>query len=148
MNRNYATIVTPRSIGYAPNAVTIGRTTYFSPTAEQYAEAGYYPVVDTPQPEGLFWRYEWQMKKKKVTKVWIEVPDTRTPSEKREYAYETEAIIENDNEMITVDAARNICAEYQFEDTDRAREIVATLTAKITVAKADIRERFPDEVAE
>ena len=148
MNTNYAKIITPTKIGYAPNAVTIGRTTYFTPTAEQYAEAGYYPVVDTPKPDGDFWRYEWEMIDDKVTRVWIEVPDTRTPAEKRECAYETEAIIEYGEETITVDGARNICAEYQFEDTDRARGIVADLTTKITVAKAEIRQKYPDEVEE
>lgn len=148
MNRNYAKILTPTTIGYAPNAVTIERTTYFTPTAEQYAEVGYYSVVDTPRPEGLFYHYEWKMKNKKVTKVWIQDPDTRTAEEKREYAYETEPIIEYGNGVITVDAARNICEEYAYEDTDRAKAIVSELIAKITVAKQTIREEYPDEVAE
>lgn len=146
MNRNYAKIITPTKIGYAPNAVTIGRTTHFAPTAEQYAEAGYCPVVDTPKPDGDFWRYEWELIDGKVTRVWIEVPDTRTPAEKREYAYETEPIIEYGDGIITVDDARKICDEYAYEDTDRARSIVAELTAKITAAKQAIREEYPDEI--
>lgn len=146
MNTNFAKIIAPTSIGYAPNAVTIEDTTYFSPTAEQYADAGYYPVVDTPQPEGLFWRYEWQMKKEKVTKVWIAVPDERTAAEKRKYAYETEALIDNDGEMITIDAARNICLEYMFDGTERSSEIINNLSNLIAVAKADIRNMYPNEV--
>ena len=148
MNRNYAKIITETSIEYAPSAVTIENTTYFIPTGEQYAELGYYPVDDTPRPEGMFYSYTWEMIGGKVTRVWHEEPDPRTPEEKREYAYETEPIIEYGNGIITVDEARNICDEYTYEDTDRAKEIVAELITKITAAKQHIREEYPDAEVE
>lgn len=144
MNKSYAKIISEISIEYAPNAVTIDRTTYFMPTSEQYAEFSYYPVDDTPRPEGMFYSYTWEMVDGKVTRVWHEEPDTRTPAEKRGYAYETEPIIEYGDGIITVDEARNICDEYAYEDTDRAKEIVAELVAKITAAKQAIREEYPD----
>lgn len=64
-----------------------------------------------------------------------------SPEQRREIAYETEPIIEYNGAMITVDAARNVCMEYDYEDTDRARLIVTELIAKITEAKETIRER-------
>lgn len=148
MNTNFAKIITETAIELAPNAVNIGSTTYFRPTEEQYAECGYYPLVDTPRPEGMFYSYTWEMIGGKVTRVWHEEPDPRTPEEKREYAYETEPIIEYGNGIITVDDARRICDEYAYEDTERAKEIVAELITKITAAKQHIREEYPDEVEE
>lgn len=148
MNTNYAKIISATKIGYAPDTVVIGRRVCRQPTAEQYADCGYYPVDDTPRPEGMFYSYTWEMVDGNVTRVWHEEPDPRTPEQKREYAYETEPIIEYGNGIITVDDARKICDEYAYEDTDRAKEIVAELIAKITVAKQTIREEYPDEVEE
>ena len=67
-----------------------------------------------------------------------------SPEQRREKAYETESIIEYNNEMITVDAARAICMEYAYENTDRAKQIVAELIEKITEAKETIRRREAD----
>ena len=149
MNRNYAKIISKNRIGYAPDSVVIGNKVYREPTAEQYAQVGYYPVCDTPQPDGLFWDYEWQMSKKKdaeqVVRVWSELPDTRTPEEQRKYAYETRKSIEYNKNMLTVDEAITICLKYLFEETDKAKEIIAELSQKITEAKEAIRKEYPDE---
>lgn len=42
----FAKIVNEHTITRAPRVVYIGETTYTNPTAEIYAEAGYYEVVD------------------------------------------------------------------------------------------------------
>lgn len=52
MNRNFGKLDENNRIGYAPNNVRIGGTIYANPTAEQYAECGYYPI-DSAKPEKL-----------------------------------------------------------------------------------------------
>lgn len=68
-----------------------------------------------------------------------------TPAEKRKQAYETEPIInwpENSTEMLTVDQANQLWLDYTAEGKD---EIANKLRDFIASAKADIRERYPDE---
>lgn len=68
-----------------------------------------------------------------------------TPSQKREQAYGTEAIIEYNGQLITVNEAERQAQYYLFEDTETAKAIVAELTVKITEAKSKIREEYPEE---
>ena len=71
-------------------------------------------------------------------------PYEPTPAEKRKQAYETEQIInwpENSTEMITVDEANQLWLDYTAEGKD---EVASKLRDLIALAKADIRERYPD----
>ena len=62
----------------------------------------------------------------------------------RRNAYENDRVIDYGGDLITVDEARNICMEYEFETTDRAMGIVSELMAKITAAKEAIRARYAE----
>ena len=66
------------------------------------------------------------------------------PSEHREKAYETEHNIEWGGEMLTVDEANKLWAAYSAESNARATE----LGMLIAEAKAEIRERYPNEPIE
>ena len=63
-----------------------------------------------------------------------------TPAELREEAYNTEAIIPWDGEMITVTAAAQLWMYYAAENSAKADE----LSALIVEAKQTIREKYPD----
>ena len=67
--------------------------------------------------------------------------DKRTAIEKREEAYNTEAIIEWDNNMITVSHAAQLWYYYAAENSPKAEE----LQLLIIDAKNSIREKYPDE---
>lgn len=69
---------------------------------------------------------------------WEYVP--YTPSEMREYLYETEKLISWDNSTITVDEANKLWQEYEAEGNTKASE----LTILIRNAKQSIREQHPD----
>lgn len=71
-------------------------------------------------------------------------PEPPTPAEQREEAYNTEEIIDWDGGKITVTAAAQLWEYYAAEGSEKAE----TLTHLIAEAKADIRERYPDEAAE
>lgn len=83
---------------------------------------------------------------------WIYNPETdrlemryTTGAEKRENAYEVDAIIDWYDSQITVDDANKLWQAYTAEGkVDVAKE----LTEKIAEAKAAIREECPDENAE
>ena len=64
-----------------------------------------------------------------------------TPSEKRENAYNTEKRIEWGGKELTVTEAAQLWEYYASEGSEKADE----LTALIAAAKANIRERYPDE---
>lgn len=64
-----------------------------------------------------------------------------TPAEKREEAYNSEAIIEWNGEMLTVTQAATLWQYYAAEGSDKAAE----LTALIATAKQTIRDKYPDE---
>ncbi len=64
---------------------------------------------------------------------------TFTPSEQRKRAYETEPLIEWDNEQITVDAANQLWLGYAAEENPKADD----LQEKIIAAKTAIRTRIP-----
>lgn len=67
-------------------------------------------------------------------------PETLTPAQQRENAYNTEAIIEWDGGMITVTEAAQLWQYYAAEGNEKAD----MLTALIAQAKAEIREKYPD----
>lgn len=65
-----------------------------------------------------------------------------TPAKQRENAYNTQAVIPWDGEMLTVTEASQKWQYYAAEgDTAKTDE----LTAMIAEAKASIREQYPDE---
>lgn len=72
-------------------------------------------------------------------------PDTRTPAQKREEAYNTLSIVEWNGEQITVTAAAQLWEYYAAEG---ASAETAALTEEISAAKATIRERYPEEAVE
>lgn len=122
----------------------------YKPTPDSILEAnGYYLVENTPVPEEhLPYDYHWEWKwtnTNPIIKVWEQVEDDTTPVQRRQNAYATRPIIEFGNEIITVDEARNICNEYQYDGTERAQQIIAELSVKIAEAKEAIREEYPDE---
>ena len=71
-------------------------------------------------------------------------PETPSPSKQREEAYNTQAVISFESEMLTVTQASQKWQYYAAEgNTAKTDE----LTALISEAKASIREQFPDEEA-
>lgn len=68
-------------------------------------------------------------------------PDTRTPAEKREDAYNTMEIIEYRDKKITVTAAATL---WEYYSAEGATEEAGELTELIAAAKAKIREMYPD----
>ena len=72
----------------------------------------------------------------------IPEPEKPTPAQLREEAYNTQAVIPWDGEMLTVTEASQKWQYYAAEvDTAKTDE----LTALIAEAKASIREQYPDE---
>ena len=70
------------------------------------------------------------------------VPEPLTPAQLREKAYNTQAIIQWDSNMLTVTEAAQKWQYYAAEgNTAKTDE----LTALIAEAKAKIREQYPDE---
>ena len=55
LNRNYGKLRDDARIIYAPSEVKVGNTYYPSPTAEQFAACGYYPIDSTkPEKDGAY----------------------------------------------------------------------------------------------
>ena len=96
-------------------------------TAETYPAREYHEnthaILSYNEEQGVHWEY---------------IPFT--PEELREQAYETESLIEWGGIMMTVDEANDMFLKYDAEGNTKANE----LTTLIAVAKAGIRERFPD----
>ena len=63
-----------------------------------------------------------------------------SPAEQREEAYNTEAIIEWDDKVLTVTEAAQLWQYYAAEGSEKANE----LTVLIAEAKTSIREKYPD----
>lgn len=81
----------------------------------------------------------------KITAGIVPEPEKPTPAKQRENAYDTQAIIEWDGEMLTVTKASQKWQYYAAEgNTAKTDE----LTALIAEAKAKIREQYPDENTE
>lgn len=66
-----------------------------------------------------------------------------TPTEQREKAYNTEKVIEWYGSTLTVTEAATLWNYYAAEGSDKATELQTLIAA----AKAEIRERYPDEEA-
>ena len=117
------------TVDLAGNAKQLGVTNENYETVEQetYPAKEYHPDTHAElkyDPEnGVHWEY---------------IPFT--PAELRERAYETEHNIEYGGEWLTVDEANHLWEVYKAEGSERAAE----LTELIAVAKAEIRERYPD----
>lgn len=69
------------------------------------------------------------------------MPDLKIPAEKREDAYNQEAVIEWDGERLTVTAAAQLWQYYAAEGNGKAAELQVLIVA----AKQAIRERYPDK---
>lgn len=67
-------------------------------------------------------------------------PKTKTPSELREEAYNTEKLIDFNNQSLTVTEASQLWQYYAAEGSDKANE----LQVLISNAKSSIREKYPD----
>lgn len=65
------------------------------------------------------------------------------PKEQREKAYNTEKVIAWDGSTLTVTEAATLWQYYAAEGSDKATELQTLIAA----AKAEIRERYPDEEA-
>ena len=74
----------------------------------------------------------------------IPEPETPSPTKQREEAYNTQAIIPWDGEMLTVTQASQ---KWQYYAAEGNTEKTDELTALIAEAKAKIREQYPDEEA-
>ena len=68
-------------------------------------------------------------------------PNTPTPADLREEAYNTLAIVAWDDEMLTVTQAAQLWQYYAAEGSEKA----AQLQAAIAEAKVGIRAMYPDE---
>jgi len=148
-NYNYGKLSSIGYLTYAPKNIQVEGTWYIPATEEQLINQGYLPIIDTPYPseEGNY-SASWEIQDGQIVKVWTLIPDTRTPAEKREAAYETKLCVvfpENSNDLITIDDGVKLVYEYSCENTEKAAEIVTYLKAQITEQKAIIREEYPDE---
>ena len=81
-----------------------------------------------------------------VVQTWtplpIPEPEITSPAKQREEAYNTQAIIPWDGEMLTVTQASQ---KWQYYAAEGNTEKTDELTALIAEAKAKIREQYPDE---
>lgn len=68
--------------------------------------------------------------------------DKKTPAEQREAAYNTDAVIAWGGETLTVTQAAQQWAYYAAEGN---ADKTAAISALIAAAKAEIREKYPDE---
>ena len=76
-----------------------------------------------------------------MTASTVPEPEKPTPAKQRENAYDTQAIIEWDGEMLTVTKASQKWQYYAAEGNTAKTD---ALTALIAEAKASIREQYPD----
>lgn len=97
-------------------------------TQETYPALEYHEnthaILSYNEEQGIHWEY---------------IPFTN--AELRERAYETEKLVNFENEILTVDEANKKWQEYQAEGNTKATE----LTVLISAAKNRIREQYPDE---
>lgn len=141
----YAKFISAEQIEYAPiNKIGgPGEPSYMPYPEEMLIEDGYKIVEETPCPsDGKQYYSIWENQSTTIYQIWVEVPDTRTQSEKREHAYETEPCIELDEELITVDEAEKIYYQYFLETSKN--QFCLDLKNKIQYAKGLIRKKYPD----
>lgn len=138
----YGTLIDGELV-YAPRNIEYDDTLYIPATDDVYISAGYKLVVIPDKPDdGKEYMQTWTENETEITCVWVEIPDTRTPAEKRENAYETFKICDYMGTKHTVDEMNVLWQRYSAEgNTIIAEEI----SAIICDAKAQIREMFPDE---
>lgn len=117
--------------GYVPDGWAVLLSKVGTPTTLENFPFGDITVDDTQTPP--------------VVTSWtpLPMPDSaeKTPAQLREEAYNTEAIIAWDGEMITVTQASQLWQYYAAEGSIKAYDLQALIAA----AKAEIREKYPDE---
>ena len=125
---------------YAPADIIINNTKYIPATEGALKSQGYKEIVYTDYPQdGNTYTEAWT-ETDVITQTWV-LDHELIPQERREYCYETEKVIRWGNGLITVDEANKMWMEYMAEGNT---EKTAELSALIAEAKADIRERYPD----
>ena len=142
-NYNFAKLINNSTVEYAPLNLLIDGTWYCPATDAQIKNAGYKKVIDTPKPEetGKEYKSYWKELSKSIKKVWEVIPDTKTPSEKRQEAYMEELSCFYQGSYFTVDQMNALWSDYCAEGRlDIAQEIQPI----IADAKARIREEYPD----
>ena len=148
-NTNYGKLNEQNQLEFAPKNIQIDGSWYIPAQHAQLIASGYYLIVDTPYPtDGKNYSLSYEIDGENLVKVWTEIPDTRTPAEKREHEYETKLCVvfpENSNTLITIDDGVKLVYEYSCENTQLAQDIVTYLKSQITTQKAAIREDYPDE---
>lgn len=79
-------------------------------------------------------------------KIYMDVPEPKnpTPAQLREEAYNTQAVIAWDGEMLTVTESSQ---KWQYYAAEGNAEKTEKLTPLIASAKQAIREQYPDEKA-
>lgn len=69
----FAKLISETQIEKAPRCIHIGNVTHVLPTPEEYAEAGYYEVIEQEAPEDLKW-YDlistYELKENKIYQGW------------------------------------------------------------------------------
>lgn len=131
---------------YAPESITVGSVTYKPATEEALTVAGYKPVEYTPYPiDGNTYTESWTEEETKIVQTWI-LEHELTPTERREYAYETEKVCEYLGKTYTCDEMEDLYYKYFAEDGKE--DICAAVKAIITGGKAYIREKYPEAVNE
>ena len=68
--------------------------------------------------------------------------DAKTPAEQREAAYNSDAVIEWGGDMLTVTQAAQ---QWEYYAAEGNADKTAALSTLIAAAKAEIREKYPDE---
>ena len=114
-----------------PNVAVAGRdgtVKYFSATTENDE------IKEIPMWDGRTWTL------KPLPETAFVTPPT--PSQLREEAYNTQAIISFGGEMLTVTESSQ---KWQYYAAEGNTEKTDELTALIAEAKASIREQYPDE---
>lgn len=141
----YAKFISAEQIEYAPiNKIGgPGEPTYTPYPEDMLIADGYKIVEETTCPaDGKQYYFVWENRATTIHQNWVEAPDTRTPSEKREWAYENEPCVELDGELITVDEAEKIYYQYFLETLKN--QFCLDLKNKIQYAKGQIRKKYPD----
>lgn len=146
-NYNYGKLIEETVIEYAPiNA--LARGVWYCPAPDDVLESLLYKkVIDTPFPDdGKQYTFTWHETSSVIEKVWTPIPDPQpeplTPAQQRELAYETELICPWGNGLYTVDYMNDLWAKYSAEGNE---EIASEIQEIIAAAKADIRQRYPDD---
>lgn len=144
-NLNFAKLLSETQLEYAPKNVCFEDTWYCPASDDMLRRMGYKKVINTPYPEdGKSYVYYWRETSNNIKKYWEAQPDPEplTPSQEREYAYETELICKYGNGVYTVDEMNDLWFKYSAEGaTEKVQEIQEIIVA----AKEEIRKKYPDK---